>query len=304
MAGTRVQAEVVRVVDGDTLRVKANDTEESLRILALDTEESHAGSSKPVTPWGHAAKAEAQRLVSPGDIVTLEFPGNEDIETCWKKYRGNFGRPLVFIYLANEIDYQEHMIRTGYSPYFTKYGYAAFIENHQRYITAERDAQQAFRGVWNQIAVNGSEIRNYARLSVWWTLRAEIIQQYRQVKTANPCEPLYNTRLDYEKLVELATAEEDAIIFTELRSFSRVGGGQHVIVSIGSIQQPFQVFIPNIDSENGTNILNLLTNRFIPGDDDHPRQSYAYVKGPLKMFGNRPEIIVTDPDQITGWANF
>ena len=59
--GTTIEATVVRVVDGDTIRVEVNGKEESLRILSLDTEESNA-SPKPVSPWGKEAKKEAEKL--------------------------------------------------------------------------------------------------------------------------------------------------------------------------------------------------------------------------------------------------
>jgi micrococcal nuclease len=76
--GTTVEGTVVRVVDGDTVRIRADGREESIRNLALDTEESNSGSpTKPQTPWGRAAKAEAQRLLPNDAAVTLEFPGTE-----------------------------------------------------------------------------------------------------------------------------------------------------------------------------------------------------------------------------------
>jgi micrococcal nuclease len=303
MSGTRLDTEVVRVVDGDTIRAVVNGGEESLRILALDTEESNAGGSKPETPWGHEAKGEAKRLVSPGDTVSLEFPGSEPLDLCLRKYRGNFGRLLVYVYLADGADYQEHMIRSGYSPYFTKYGYAEFADNHERYITAEREAQAASDddggiGVWNQLRVNGQEVRNYAALGVWWYLRAEIIQAYRRLKRSNPALPLYNSRLDFEEIEMLAKQGAEATIFTELRSYRRVGG-QHAVVAIGSQRQPFQVFIRNAAGANGQQILRLLDNRYVAGGENHPRRSYAYVTGKLKIFDGRPEIEVTSPDQIS-----
>src|SRR5688500_5953405 len=96
--GTTVAVTVVRVVDGDTLRIGGGPREESVRLLALDTEESNAGSNKPITPWGHAAKREMEHLFSPGDSITLEFPGSEPLEECWVKHRDNYGRLLGFIH--------------------------------------------------------------------------------------------------------------------------------------------------------------------------------------------------------------
>ena len=295
--GTTIQATVSRVTDGDTIRVFLPGAieNESLRILALDTEESRAGGGKPVTPWGKKAKERAEEFFSPGDEVTLEFPGTEDLETCWQRYRGNFGRLLVFVY-KNNVDFQETMIREGFSPYFVKYGNASFSENHQRYQAAERIAQQQNIGVWNQLAVNGSEVRNYAALGTWWHLRASIIDRYRQI--AGTSSDLLNSRLDYAAIEARARAEESATIFTELRSIQPISGDR-ALIRIGSQQQPFKVFIPDVTSPEGQALLNLLEIRYISSDKTHPRRSYAYVTGTLSLFRDRPQIKVTRPDQIT-----
>lgn len=292
---TKVETEVVRVVDGDTVRVRVGDGEESLRLLALDTEESRPVMGKPFTPFGTKAKEEAVRFFPVGQQVTLEFPGDEPEEVCWRKYRGNYGRPLVFIHKGN-IDYQEHMIREGYSPYFVKYGYVPIGEHHKRYTAAERAAQEQRLGVWDQITNNGSEMRNYAVLAVWWHLRARIIDDYRAARETRP--DLLNTRLDYEQIVGLAGNEGPAVVFTELRECRRVGGG-HLIIRIGSEEQPFKVFVPDVDQPDRQPIVELLENRYVSGSPDHPRRSYAYVGGMLKLYRGEPEIVVTAADQIT-----
>jgi micrococcal nuclease len=298
MSGTKVEVEVVRVVDGDTLRVSVEEREWSLRMLALDTEESNAGSDKPVTPWGRKAKERAQQIFSPGDRVTVEFLGNEAPEVCWEKYLDNFGRPLVFVHDRDDADYQEVMIREGYSPYFTKYGYAEFAAFHRRYAAAERAAQGAHIGVWDQMTVNGQDARNYAALGVWWELRARIIDHYRLLKAAHPEAGLLNSRLDYDAIVAAAAAQRQGIVFTELRELRRVGG-HRAIITIGSMQQPFKVFLPDLEGPAGQAVVRLLENRYFPSEPGHPRRSYAYVHGPMKLFRDEPEIVVTSSEQIS-----
>lgn len=295
--GTHLDVRFSRVVDGDTIRVflPGQDRDESLRILALDTEESHAGGSKPVTPWGREAKTRAEEFFQGVETVTIEFPGNEDLATCLRKYRGNFGRLLVYVYRGDE-DFQETMIREGYSPYFVKYGNAEFAEHHQRYQQAEREAQSQHIGVWDQIAVNGSEMRNYAALGTWWLLRASIIDEYRKRKAQGA--NVLNTRLDYAELKAKAEAGEEATVFTELRSITRVGGSSGLI-GIGSNEQPFSLFIPDMDSDEGQAIVNLLETRYISSGEDHPRRSYAYVTGALSTFRDRPQMVLTSVTQIT-----
>ncbi len=293
--GTTVKATVSRVVDGDTLVVDVEGTQEKLRLGALDTEESNRGSDKPVTPWGKKAKEEATSFFPVGTSVTLEFAGTEPPEEALKLYRDNFGRLLVYAY-KDEQDFQEHMIRLGFSPYFTKYGFADFAGHHARYLAAQREAQAADIGVWNQVAVNGSEMRNYALLGVWWDLRGELIDDYRRRKAERP--DLLNSRRDYHTVKDMAVAGSEAVIFTELRTFTRLGQNK-AVVEIGSKHQPFKLFLSDIDGPDGQEVLALLDNAYIATDDDHPRRSYAYVKGQLKLFREEPELIVTSAGQIT-----
>lgn len=295
--GTHQNVQFSRVVDGDTIRVflPGQEEDESLRILALDTEESHPGGNKPVTSWGVKAKERAIDFFADADSVTIEFPGNEDFETCIRKYRGNYGRLLVFVYL-NDVDFQETMIREGYSPYFVKYGNAEFAGHHQRYKVAELEAQRQKLGVWDQFAVNGSERRNYAALGTWWQLRATIIDEYRRIKASDPS--IYDSRLDYAILDEKARAGERATVFTEIRSIRRVRSNSGLI-GIGSEEQPFGLFIPDIDSSSGEEIVNCLETRYISSGEDHPRRSYAYVTGELSTYRENPQIILTSSNQVT-----
>ena len=217
------------------------------------------------------------------------------------KYRGNFGRLLVFVSKTDGTDFQEHMIKEGFSPYFTKYGYAAIDSLSDAYMSAERAAQSRFVGVWDQVTGNGSEINNYALLKTWWTLRGEIIQNYRTRIAAG--ESILNTRLDYPQLITLATNQSTATIFTEIRNMKRVGT-VHMVADIGSRQQPFQIFVPNFESSTGQEIIRLMENRYISSGENHHRRSYAYVTGALELYQGNPnfppivELKVTSVDQI------
>ncbi len=295
--GTHLDVRFGRVVDGDTIRVflPGAQDDESLRILALDTEESHAFGSKPVTPWGKEAKKRAEEFFQGADTVTIEFPGNESLETALQKHRGNFGRLLVYAF-RDDVDFQETMIQEGYSPYFVKYGNAQFAGHHERYVEAEREAQRRRLGVWDQTTVNGVEIRNYAALGTWWQLRASIIDEYRKLKAVD--DSVLNTRLDYAALEAKAEAGESATVFTELYSLSRTGG-RHGLIDIGSDQQPFKLFLPEIDAPAGEEISNLLGTRYFSHGEGRPRRSYAYVTGPLGMFRGRPQMVLTSAEQIS-----
>jgi micrococcal nuclease len=303
--GTTTTVAVVRAVDGDTLKIQApglpDDGIENVRLLALDTEESNPGGTKPVTPFGKVTKLRMEALFAAGDEIVVEFPGNEPVAECWERYRDNYRRPLVFVH-KDGVDAQELLIREGYSPYFVKYGRAPFADHDRAYAEAERAAQAAGAGLWDQLAVNGSEMRNYAALGVWWQLRAQIVDDFRRI-TPRPAD-LFDSRLDYAALVELARNGGTATVFTELRSTRQLAAG-HVVVDIGSQQQPFSVFIPEADRDPNAAIVRLLVERYIGGGETHPGRSYAYVRGPLSLFGNRPDlppivqVRAASPDQVT-----
>lgn len=295
--GTSLTVRFSRVVDGDTLRVflPGAEKDESVRVLVLDTEESYAGSSKPVSPWGKEAKTFAQSFFEGAQSLTIEFPGTEPVDQAIVKHRGNFGRLLVFVY-KDGIDFQQTMIRKGYSPYFNKYGNANFPGHHARYVAAERAAQVDNIGVWDQLTVNGSVVRNYPALQVWWNLRAKLIDEYRALKAAD--KTVYNSRLDHEKLIELATAGANATVFTEVSNVRRVSGSIGII-GIGSPDRPFTLKIPDMDSIEGRRLLTLLGNRYISESEDKPRRGYCYVTGRMELFRGNPQLEIANTTAVT-----
>ena len=103
----------------------------------------------------------------------------------------------------------------------------------------------------------------------------------------------------------IARARKETSIFMELRDFTPTSG-DHILFSTGSRAQPYQLFIPKGNSD-GEGIMNLLLSRYAPKVERYPRRSYAFVTGPTKIFPNdetgRPEIIVTDPNQINDWLD-
>lgn len=306
---TTFRAKVDRVVDGDTVRVflpgQEGGRSEPLRILSLDTEETRRG-SKPKTEMGHRAKRRAEDLIRPGDEVELAFPGNEPLDVAMRKYRGNWGRLLVHLKLADGNDFQEIMISEGFSPYFSKYGYADLPERHERYVQAERVAQSKRLGVWDQIRNNGLEARNYGALCTWWDLRARVIQEYRQIGVDSPDDKPLNTRRDYANLLHLESDGEPVTVFTELRRFWRRGDGE-MVFSSGSRKQPFELVVRESDSPVGEATINLLLERFIARGEERPRRGYLYARGILSNTGDEGDtkvvLDVHDSAHLAGSLN-
>lgn len=309
MAGQEVGAVVERVVDGDTVRVVCESESVSLRLQCLDTEESQAGVTKPVTPWGKKTSDYARTILSAGDPVTILLTSKAPLFASdggvAVDHLDNYNRLLGFLILAEPVadggdptrDYQELMIRQGYSPYFVKYGRVPFADLDQRYAAAERQAQAGDLGLWDQLAVNGTVARDYALLGVWWELRALLIDGFRQARAADTTGDLLNSRVDYATLLERAGDEETITVFLELREMKPTG--RHALIDTGSLAQPFKVFIPDADSPDRGLLRRLLANRYLGSNDTLPARNYAYVTGPLKLFNDRPEIVLTDIEQIS-----
>lgn len=112
-------------------------------------------------------------------------------------------------------------------------------------------------------------------------MRASIIDRYQQITDDIP--NLFNSRLDYEQIKRQSETEASITVFTELRSVRRISGDR-ALIRIGSQQQPFDLFIPDVTSSEAQALLNLLKNRYISGDNLRPRRSYAYVTGELSQF--------------------
>lgn len=132
---TVVKVPVTKVIDGDTIKVRINGREETVRFLLIDTPETHHP-KLGVQPFGPEASAETERLLD-HQTVTLELAEN--------KGRDKYGRLLAYIFIDNasvEIDLLEKgLARVAYIiPPNTKY-----LETFQ---LAEADAKKAHRGVW------------------------------------------------------------------------------------------------------------------------------------------------------------
>lgn len=313
---TRTAAIVVTVTDGDTIKVTLPDADgrsETLRILALDTEECHNDDDprrkathkggKPITNLGNKAKERARDLLRNGDTAALIFPDGSPLDEALVRHRGNHGRLLCYVELEDRRDFQEIMIREGWSPYMSKYGYAQPAKRHFSYIRAEALAQAEGRGIWSYPVFNSERFRRYERLLPWWHLRASVIETFREHKNLNPERKILNSRTDYEDICKKAQLGEDAAVFTELRYVALLGSDK-AIVTTGSDKQPFKLFIPDFYSWEGQKILRLLEHRYLTiGYDGSTVEkggtNYAYTNGPLKLYNDEPEITITHASQIT-----
>ena len=132
-AGERAEAEVLRVVDGDTIEVLLDGAEQDVRYIGVDTPESVAP-GEPVECYGEAASDFNAELVE-GEDVTLVFDA---------ELRDRYGRLLAYVYVGDLLVNAELLKR----------GFASTLEiepntsKAPRFARLAQRAGAAGRGLW------------------------------------------------------------------------------------------------------------------------------------------------------------
>lgn len=130
-------AEIVEVVDGDTVRVRIGPLIETVRLLGIDTPES-VHPTVPEQCYGAEASTELARLLPPGTIVDLYRD---------RQARDHYGRLLLYLYRHHDgLAVNLHLLDQGFAA-------ASFYEPNvhfrSRYLGAERRAREDGLGLWS-----------------------------------------------------------------------------------------------------------------------------------------------------------
>ena len=121
-------AQVDRVIDGDTIRVRLDGARDTLRLTGVDTPET-THPTRGVEPDGpEAADDTTARLT--GATVRLDLDA--------------YGRILRYVMLASGENFNATLIRDGYATAIRTFPYSRQREFLQR----EAQARQARRGQW------------------------------------------------------------------------------------------------------------------------------------------------------------
>lgn len=129
-------ATVTRVVDGDTIRVRLQGAEETVRLLGIDTPETHRPGT-PVECFGAEATVRMTALLPKGTPVRLV----RDVEA-----RDRYGRLLAYVYRASDGMFVNLvMAREGYASTLT---YPPNVAHADAFVAAVRTARQSQRGLW------------------------------------------------------------------------------------------------------------------------------------------------------------
>ncbi|TLP75607.1 thermonuclease family protein [Nesterenkonia sphaerica] len=117
-----VAAEMVRVIDGDTIVVAVEGEEERVRLLNIDTPET-VHPSEPVECGGPEASEAIRGVLSPGDVVVLEFD---------EELRDRYDRLLAGVFV-DDIFVNEHMALEGW-------GEPAYFAPNDRFLAIVEEA--------------------------------------------------------------------------------------------------------------------------------------------------------------------
>lgn len=123
---------VQRVVDGDTLLLPSD---VRVRLIGVDTPET-VRPDHPVEPFGPEA-TEFTRSFLAGGQARLTFD---------RELEDRFGRKLAYVWIDQRL-LNEELLRAGLARWERGFDYA--VPMKRRFEIAEREAQNAGRGIWS-----------------------------------------------------------------------------------------------------------------------------------------------------------
>lgn len=127
---------VIRVVDGDTIRVDIEGTEEAVRLIGVDTPEI-AGSYTELQCYGQEASERARQLLE-GQEIFLEFDETQD-------NRDRYDRLLRYVVLEDGANVNQQIISEGYG---YEYTFRTAYRYQGEFQQAQQDARDNQRGLW------------------------------------------------------------------------------------------------------------------------------------------------------------
>lgn len=127
---------IVRVIDGDTMIIKINGKNKTVRLIGVNTPET-VDPRRPVECFGIEASNKAKEILS-GKNVKLEADG-------FVGERDKYGRLLRYIFLEDGTNFNKMMISEGYA---YEYTYDLPYKYQNEFKQAEKDAREAKKGLW------------------------------------------------------------------------------------------------------------------------------------------------------------
>lgn len=139
---------VIRVIDGDTIKVELGEKKESVRLIGIDTPESKANAKASrdsgrsgqdvaaIVSQGKQAAEYTRSKVKKGDTVRLETDVQE---------RDKYRRLLAYVWLSDGTMLNEAIVRAGYAQPAT---FPPNVRYQDLFLEAARDARRNGKGLW------------------------------------------------------------------------------------------------------------------------------------------------------------
>ncbi|MCI1694749.1 thermonuclease family protein [Aneurinibacillus aneurinilyticus] len=131
----RLSATILSVTDGDTMKIKVNGKNETVRLLLVDTPETKHP-NKPVQPFGPEASAFAKKTLE-GKNVQIEMDVSE---------RDKYGRLLVYLWVDGKM-FNEMLLEKGLAR--VAYVYPPNVKYVDPFREIQKKAQIAGLGIWS-----------------------------------------------------------------------------------------------------------------------------------------------------------
>jgi micrococcal nuclease len=130
-------ARLLRVVDGDTVRVRTHGHDQPVRLIGIDTPETHRP-GRSVECGGPQATAHLKALLVPGERVKLVADRTQDA-------RDRYHRRLAYLLAGRGRDVGQAQLQAGWA---TVYLYHHPFARVRRYRRAQARAHAARRGIY------------------------------------------------------------------------------------------------------------------------------------------------------------
>ncbi len=135
---TKYEVKFIKKVDGDTIKVKFNNKNLTVRYLNIDTPET-VKPNTPVQKYGKEASEFNENILKNAKKVELEF----DVNKKFDKYN----RALAYVYADGKL-VQEELLKEGLAE--IKYVYAPDTRYLKRLKKAQNEAKSNKKNLWSE----------------------------------------------------------------------------------------------------------------------------------------------------------